>query len=113
MRRLVGFLAGLLFLVSLCLLLGSNGDGTGCGGDDTNSSSSGTCPSGDTDCGDPVGGPACCPAGDSCCFGYNLCCDENKPHLGVDSNGTKACYSSLLGEGETWTLLTVCGVPVN
>lgn len=73
-----------------------------------------TCSSGNFSCGDPAGGPDCCPTGDSCCFGYNLCCIETKPHLGVRrSDGVKLCYQSLNGEGVTWDLLTVCGKPAN
>jgi hypothetical protein len=84
-----------------------------CGGSGgSGSSSTSTCPSGNFSCGNPAGGPTCCPVGDSCCFGFNLCCDENHPHLGQKSDGTKACFQSLQGEGVTWTLLTVCGKPV-
>ncbi len=71
-----------------------------------------TCSSGNFSCGEPAGGPDCCPVGDSCCFGQNLCCVETKPHLGVRrSDGMKLCYASLAGEGVTWDLLTVCGKP--
>jgi hypothetical protein len=73
-----------------------------------------SCSSGSFSCGDPAGGPECCPTGDSCCFGWDLCCIETKPHLGVSrANGAKGCYASLAGEGSTWDLLTVCGKPAN
>ncbi|HSM91602.1 MAG TPA: hypothetical protein VLT47_01880 [Anaeromyxobacteraceae bacterium] len=74
----------------------------------------GSCAEGSFSCGDPAGGPACCPVGDSCCFGYDLCCKETYPHLGQrHSDGAKMCYQSLTGEGDTWTLLTVCGKPAS
>jgi hypothetical protein len=74
--------------------------------------SGGSCPSGSFSCGNPAGGPECCGTGNSCCFGYNTCCDSNYPHLGVRrSDGAKRCYQTLAGEGSTWDLLTVCGVP--
>jgi len=80
-----------------------------CGQDDSSSS---TCSSGSFSCGKPAGGPNCCPVGTSCCFGYNVCCNETKPHLGRSrSNGAQACYQNLNGEGVTWDLLTVCGKP--
>ncbi len=70
------------------------------------------CSAGNFSCGDPAGGPRCCPVGDSCCFGQNLCCIETKPHLGRSrSSGALGCYASLLGEGTTWDLVTVCGKP--
>ena len=63
-------------------------------------------------CGDPAGGPSCCPIGDSCCFGQNLCCKETTPHLGRRrSDGALMCYASLNNEGVTWDLVTVCGKP--
>ncbi len=71
-----------------------------------------TCSSGNFSCGDPAGGPACCPNGDSCCFGFNTCCKETYPHLGKRrSDGAQMCYQSLANEGVTWDLLTVCGKP--
>lgn len=70
------------------------------------------CSAGSFSCGDPAGGPTCCPVGDNCCFGYNLCCNEAHSHLGRRrSDGASMCYASLVGEGETWDLLTVCGKP--
>jgi hypothetical protein len=89
-----------------------------CGGGGSSGGSSGSsCSAGSFSCGPgsgPAGGPACCPVGTSCCFGYNLCCDENKAHLGKRrSDGAKLCYQSLNGEGVTWDLLTVCGKPAN
>jgi hypothetical protein len=94
-----------VILLGLITIIGSNGGG------DSGSSSNG-CPDGYFSCGDPAGGPACCPIGDSCCFGYNVCCDENEPHLGVRrSDGEWRCYETLEGEGVTWDLLTVCGKP--
>lgn len=84
---------------------------TGGGGD--SSSSTGSCPEGYFSCGDPQGGPECCPTGDNCCFGYNVCCDQNLPHLGRRfSDNAQRCYRTLQDEGVTWALLTVCGVPV-
>lgn len=71
-----------------------------------------SCSSGYFSCGDPAGGPKCCPTGDSCCFGHNLCCVETKPHLGRSrTTGALGCYASLSGEGTTWDLVTVCGKP--
>lgn len=71
-----------------------------------------SCAAGNFDCGDPAGGPRCCPVGDSCCFGQNLCCIETKPHLGRSkATGQLGCYASLAGVDETWTLVTVCGKP--
>ena len=99
-------------LTSVFLIL--NGCGGG-GGDDGTSST--TCPSGSLFCGNPVGGPSCCPVGDSCCFGYNLCCPEGSPHLGKrHSDGAILCYKYLNVEGtiyDTYDLLTVCGKPAN
>jgi hypothetical protein len=71
-----------------------------------------SCSAGNFSCGDPAGGPACCPNGDSCCFHYDVCCRETTPHLGVRrSDGARMCYQNLNGEGVTWDLLTVCGKP--
>jgi hypothetical protein len=71
-----------------------------------------SCPSGSFSCGDPAGGPECCRTGYNCCFGHGTCCSEDYPHLGLrHSDSKRMCYQSLNGEGSTWTLLTVCGVP--
>jgi hypothetical protein len=90
-------------------LLGASG--SGCGEEETQ------CKEGSYSCGPgggPAGGPACCRTGTNCCFGQGVCCAENMPHLGRrHSDGAKMCYQNLNGEGETWTLLTVCGKPVN
>ena len=65
-------------------------------------------------CGDPVGGPICCPNGTKCCFGYNTCCDESHPYLGLSrSSNEQLCYPTLQDEGITWDLQTVCGVQNN
>jgi len=105
----------IIWVVLLSVLLSVSLTACGGGGGGSSSGGTNTCPSGSFSCGPgggPAGGPACCRVGNSCCFGYNLCCDENKPHLGKQrSDGAKLCYQSLQGEGVTWDLLTVCGKP--
>jgi hypothetical protein len=106
MKKLYHLLYVLIAMI-LCVcssMIGCNG-----GGSDPSA-----CGSGSISCGNPVGGPQCCPTGNNCCFGYNLCCPSNTPHLGRRlSDGAKMCYPTLQGEGSTWVLLTVCGVPAD
>lgn len=86
----------------------------GCSGGGGGASDPSPCGSGYFSCGNPVGGPPCCQIGNNCCFGYNLCCPSNTPHLGRRlSDSAKMCYQNLQGEGQTWVLLTVCGVPAD
>ncbi len=76
------------------------GASEGCGGTEAT-----RCKAGAYACGPgggPAGGPACCSNGYNCCFGYNVCCDENHPWYGGGR-----CWASDPGNA------TLCGKPAN
>ena len=107
-NKVVNGLVSILAVIVIAFALGSSD----CFGNEEGEGGSASCNDDEFSCGDPVGGPACCAIGKSCCFGYNLCCDEDLPHLGTQrSDGTKMCYQNLQGEGVTWDLIIVCGKP--